>query len=200
MGRKSEESRVSYNKIASEYDTSREGQYTRFHIEELMNTVDVKEGDAVLDVACGNGTLLGKLKSKVDIQAHGIDISENMIRVAKKRYSDIDFKVESCCPLQFNDDSIDVITVCCAFHHFENPQGFANECKRVLRKDGVIYIADPNFNSLIRFIANSIIFPFTKSGDVKVYSAKELKEFFYKAGFQKVRTYRKGSGTFLKAK
>ena len=51
MGRKSEESRVSYNKIASEYGTSREGQYTRFHIQELVNTVDVKEGDAVLDEA-----------------------------------------------------------------------------------------------------------------------------------------------------
>ena len=104
-----------------------------------------------------------------------------------------------CCPFQFNDASNNVITVCCAFHHFENPQEFANECKRVLKEDGVLYIAEPNFNALIRFIANTIVVLFTKSGDVKVYSEKELKRFFYKAGFEKVRTYRKGSGIFLEA-
>ncbi len=38
MNKKTEESRIAYNKIASEYDTSREGQYTRFHIKELSDT------------------------------------------------------------------------------------------------------------------------------------------------------------------
>ena len=32
MNKKTEESRIAYNKIAAEYDTSREGKYTRFHI------------------------------------------------------------------------------------------------------------------------------------------------------------------------
>ncbi len=55
MNKKTEESRIAYNKTASEYDTSREGQYTRFHIKELSNTIDVSDGDIVLDVACGKG-------------------------------------------------------------------------------------------------------------------------------------------------
>lgn len=58
MNKKTEESRTAYNKIAFEYDTSREGQYTRFHIMELSNIVELHEGSVVLDVACGNGTLL----------------------------------------------------------------------------------------------------------------------------------------------
>ena len=40
MNKKTEESRIAYNKIASEYDASREGQYTRFHIMELADTID----------------------------------------------------------------------------------------------------------------------------------------------------------------
>lgn len=55
MGKKTEESRVSYNQMAFDYDTSIEGRYTAFHIEELVNTVLLKENDRVLDVACGTG-------------------------------------------------------------------------------------------------------------------------------------------------
>lgn len=200
MNRKTEDSRIAYNKIASEYDTSREGQYTRFHIQELSNTIDLREGDIVLDVACGNGTLLNELSKKAKIQAHGLDLSENMIHVAKMRYPNMNFKAQPCYPLEWSDESIDVITVCCAFHHFDNPQGFVNECKRVLKKNGTVYIADPNFGAFLRFIANYFWCPISKSGDVRIYSAKELETMFDYAGFQAVQVYKKGKGLFLKAK
>ena len=200
MKNKTEESRVAYNKIASEYDASREGQYTRFHIMELSNTVDLSAGNVVLDVACGNGTLLRELSKKAAIQANGIDISENMIYAAKMRYPDMNFEVKPCYPLEWSDESIDIITVCCAFHHFDNPQGFVNECKRVLKKDGTVYIAEPNFGAILRFFANKFWFPFSKSGDVRVYSPKELERFFFNSGFETVQVYRKDIGVFLKAK
>lgn len=199
MNKKTEQSRITYNKIASGYDTSKEGQYTRFHIMELSNTIDLNEGDVVLDVACGNGTLLGELSKKAKIQANGIDISENMIDSAKMRYPDMNFEVKPCCPLEWSDESIDVITVCCAFHHFENPQEFVKECKRVLKKNGAVYIADPNFGTIVRLIANIFWLPFSKSGDVRVYSKKELEKIFYNCGFKTVQVYEKGKGVFLKA-
>ena len=199
MNKKTEESRIAYNKIASEYDASMEGQYTRFHITELADTIELHEGNVVLDVACGNGTLLWELSKKAEIQANGIDISENMICSARMRYPDMSFKVRPCYPLEWSDESIDIITVCCAFHHFDNPHGFVNECKRVLKKNGTVYIADPNFGAVVRFIANKVLFPLSKSGDVRVYSPKELKKIFYNGGFRTVQVYRKGKGVFLKA-
>ena len=42
MNKKTEESRIAYNKIASEYDASKEGQYTRFHIMELSIVNDIR--------------------------------------------------------------------------------------------------------------------------------------------------------------
>lgn len=200
MNKKTEESRIAYNKIAFEYDTSREGQYTRFHIRELSNTIDLREGDIVLDVACGNGTLLNELSKKAKIQANGLDVSENMIHAAKMRYPDMNFKIQSCYPLDWSDESIDIITICCAFHHFENPQGFVNECKRVLKKNGTVYLADPNFGAFLRFLANKFWLPFSNSGDVRVYSPKELKTLFHNAGFTAVQVYRKEKGVFVKAK
>lgn len=199
MNKKTEESRAAYNKIAAEYDMSREGRYTRFHIGELCDTIVLREGAIVLDVACGNGTLLRELSKKAKIQANGIDISENMIHAAKMRCPSMNFEVKPCCPLEWGDESIDIITVCCAFHHFDDPGGFVNECRRVLKKNGAVYIADPNFGAVLRFFANHVWLPFSKSGDVKVYSKKELKAFFYKSGFQTVQAYKKGQGLFLKA-
>ena len=199
MNKKTEESRIAYNKIASEYDTSREGQYTSFHIKELSDTIDLRKNDVVLDVACGNGTLLSQLSKRAKIQANGIDVSENMIHAAKMRYPNMNFSVKPCYPLEWADESIDVITVCCAFHHFEYPQGFVNECKRVLKKSGAIYIADPNFGAVLRFFANNLWIPFSKNGDVRVYAPKELADFFYNSGFHSVQVYKKGKGLFLKA-
>ncbi len=200
MSRKTERSRIAYNKIASEYDSSREGRYTRSHIKELSDTIDLSEGDIVLDVACGNGTLLRELSKKAKIQANGIDISENMIHAAKTRYPDMNFDVKPCCPLEWGDESIDIITVCCAFHHFDDPQGFVNECGRVIKKNGTVYIAEPNFGAVLRFLANTFWCPFSKSGDVRIYSQKALAAFFYDAGFQTVRVYKKDTGLFLRAK
>ena len=200
MNKKTEESRIAYNKIASEYDTSKEGRYTRFHIMELSNRIDLSEDNVVLDVACGNGTLLRELSKKAKIQANGIDISENMISSAKMRYPNINFQVKPCYPLEWGDESIDIITVCCAFHHFDNPHGFVNECQRVLKKNGTVYIADPNWGAVIRVLANKIWIPFSKSGDVKIYSGKELETFFYNGGFKNVQVYAEGKGLFLKAK
>ncbi|MDE7018694.1 MAG: methyltransferase domain-containing protein [Lachnospiraceae bacterium] len=200
MNKKTEQSRIAYNQKASAYDASMEGQYTRFHIMELSNTVDLSAGDVVLDVACGNGTLLRELSKKAKILANGIDISENMINEAKKRYPDMNFEVKPCYPLEWSDGSIDIITVCCAFHHFDNPQGFVNECRRVLKENGTVYIADPNVGAVVRFVANKLWFPFSKSGDVRVYSQKELEQIFLNSGFKTVQVYRKGRGMFLKAK
>ena len=199
MKNKTEASRLAYNKIASDYDASKEGRYTRFHIGELSATIDVRDGDVVLDVACGNGTLLGELSKRADIQAHGIDIAEEMIRAAKTRHPNMHFEARSCYPLAWGDESVDIITVCCAFHHFENPQEFADECSRVLKQGGSVYVAEPNFGAALRFLANTIWFPFAKSGDVKVYGPKTLAAFFYAVGFQAVRVYKKGAGLFLKA-
>ncbi len=200
VNQKTEESRIAYNKLAPVYDTSKEGKYTRFHRKELVHIIPLQPGDVVLDVACGNGTLLGELSQKARIHGNGIDISENMIHAAKNRCPTLNFQVKPCCPLEWQDETVEVITVCCGFHHFEKPQAFVNECKRVLKKGGAVYIAEPNFGPMLRFLANKFWFRFSKSGDVRIYSPKELEAFFYGAGFSAVQAYKKGKGVFLTAK
>lgn len=186
--------------MAAAYDTSPEGTYTRPHKEELVQQVALRDGDCVLDVACGNGALLGALSKKATIQAFGVDLSANMIAAAKACHPDCAFAVGACVPLSFEKESMDVITVSCAFHHFEDPGAFARECMRVLKPGGRLYLAEPYFTPVIRFLANLLWVPFAKSGDVKVYHEKELHTMFEAVGFCEIKTYVKGTVLFCSGK
>lgn len=199
MGKKTEQSKRVYNDMAGVYDSGPEGNYTRPHKAEIVKKAELKEGDHILDVACGNGHLLGALSEKTRVHAFGVDISENMIAAARERYPACTFAVGACTPLNFGNESMDVITVSCAFHHFETPQMFADECMRVLKRSGKVYIAEPFFSPVVRWLANRVVFPFSKSGDVKVYSPKELRRFFELAGFTDIESYIKGTVLFLSA-
>lgn len=53
---------------------------------------------------------------------------------------------------------------------------------------------------VIRWLANTVVFPFSKSGDVKVYSEQELRRIFEAAGFRDIETYIRGTVLFFSAK
>lgn len=200
MGKRTERSKKTYDQMAAGYDTSPEGYYTKPHKAELIKRVTIRDGDRILDVACGNGILLGALSKKASIHAFGVDLSENMIAAARERYPEGTFAVSACVPLPFENESMDVIAVSCAFHHFEDPHAFAGECMRVLKKNGRVYMAEPFFTTVVRWFANTVVFPFAKSGDVKVYSQHELRGMFEAAGFRGVETYTKDTVLFFSAK
>lgn len=172
---------------------------TRSHKQEIIKKAVLRDGDNVLDVACGNGYLLGELSKKARVNAFGVDIAENMIASARERYPACTFTVGPCAPLGFENESMDVITVYCAFHHFENPQTFADECLRVLKVNGKVFIAEPFFSPLVRCLANTLVFPFSKKGDVRVYSQRELQLFFESAGFTEFESYITDTVLFLSA-
>lgn len=197
MDKRTERSKITYDRMAAGYDSSPEGSYTKPHKAELVRRVALRDGDSVLDVACGNGTLLGEFSRKANIHAYGVDLSEKMIAAARERHPDCTFAVSPCTPLPFQNKSMDVITVSCAFHHFADPGAFAGECMRVLRPGGMLYMAEPFFPPVIRWLANTIWLPFAKSGDVRAYNSKELTAFFGHAGFGQIESYASGSVLFF---
>lgn len=200
MGIRAERSKITYNNMAAGYDASPEGSYTKPHKAELVRQVILRDGDSILDVACGNGTLLGELLRKAEIHAYGLDLSENMIAAAKERHPDCTFAAGPCVPLPVENESMDAVTVSCAFHHFEDPRAFAQECMRVLKTGGTLYMAEPFFSPVIRWLANRVVFPFSKSGDVKVYSGQELCAMFQAAGFRDIEAVARGSVLFFLAR
>ena len=166
-----------YNKKASDYDNTLDGKLTEKFKSLLLGAVDVKDGDSVLDIGCGNGTLLSRIAKIKSIRGFGTDISPEMVKNATARHPQLEFVASGCDNIPFDDNSMDIITVCAAYHHFPNIKSFAAEAKRLLKENGNLYIAEIYLPPVIRHIAN-IFLPLSKSGDVRLYSPKEIIDTF----------------------
>lgn len=99
----------------------------------------------VLDIACGEG-YGSKLLSKVAHQVCGVDISEETIKHAEKKYSshNLNFNVGSAEEIPFHDNFFDVVISFETIEHLENHDGMISEIKRVLKQDGILIISSPN--------------------------------------------------------
>lgn len=181
-----ERSRESYNKLADHYDSSFEGRFTLEFKNMLMEEIKAEQGDRVLDVACGNGTLLHMLARKFGTTGYGADISEKMIENARSKYPDMVFETAGCEKIPFDDRSFDLLTVCAAYHHFPDVGAFAAEANRLLKTGGRLFIADVYYPNPVRFILNPFV-PMSKAGDVKFYAPKAIIRTFERSGFRHER-------------
>jgi len=147
----------SFASRAAKYDEGFEGKASRRFYNLLLREVALSPGMSVLDVGCGTGALLARLCAGCDIDAHGIDMEQNMIDVAKNKHPLMDFSLSRCNETPFADKSFDVIVACMAYHHFDNKEGFAKEATRLLKDGGILYIADPRFPQPLRKTINAIL-------------------------------------------
>ena len=185
MGNFNEKSRAAYNQIADHYDSTYDGQFTRRFKDLLAATITLQENCNVLDVACGNGSLLAALNRRAPINGVGIDIAERMIKNAAANYPDMEFQVSGCEAMPFQNETMDIIAVCAAYHHFPDVTDFAREAYRVLRPKGRLYIAEVYLPAVLRWICNPFI-PLSRSGDVRFYSPKKIAANFKRFGFEEV--------------
>ena len=177
-------SKNSYDKKAENYDSTFDGKFTVKFKRMMCKTVCINDNSTVVDVACGNGRLLNMLAEKSTFYGHGVDISDKMIEQAKKINPNMDFYVAGCENLPFENGKIDIITVCAAFHHLPNIQKFAEEAERVMKKGGILYIAEVYLPTILRVICNPFL-KFSRAGDVKFYSSNEIVSLFENNGFVK---------------
>lgn len=175
-------SRAAYNKKAKGYDDSFEGKFTLSYNRLLAQRAEIKDGDAVLDVACGNGRLLAMLAERCAIKGYGIDIAEEMAAQAKLQNPGMQFTAGSCEHLPYPDAVMDIVTVSAAYHHFPHVDIFAREACRVLKPGGKIYIAEVYYPFFPRIIYNPLL-PLLKEGDVKFYSPGAIMRTLREAGF-----------------
>ena len=89
-----------FNKVALERDKwKNRNRYYHQDIEKLFNFL-VPENSSVLEIGCGTGDILSRLKSE---KKKGIDISPEMISVAKNKYPGLNFDTGDAENLSLNE-------------------------------------------------------------------------------------------------
>ena len=99
----------------------------------------------VLDLMCGTGFLLNKIKTeRPDLALFGIDSNEDFISFATKNYPNIEFSVKDVFNI-VEDIKFDIIICTGGTHHLKDEikLSFLNIIKKSLNPNGVAIIADP---------------------------------------------------------
>ena len=102
----------------------------------------------ILDIATGTGDLAINLTRTNASQIIGLDISEGMLDVGRKKilkkelHQTIDMVVGDSENLPFNDSSFDAITVAFGVRNFENLEVGLAEILRVLKPGGVFVVLE----------------------------------------------------------
>jgi SAM-dependent methyltransferase len=96
--------------------------------EAALERVQPRPGDRVLDIGCGVGAFL-RLVSERGAKTFGIDASEALVQLARKRVPEADLRVGDMEALPYDDDTFDLVT---GFNSFF----FANDIVTALREAG----------------------------------------------------------------
>lgn len=111
--------------------------------ERVINTIldnsQVKENTRVLDVACGTGVLFPDYIKRGAVVT-GVDISPEMVKIAKKNFPEIEVICEDVEKLDFSE-KFDVVMVYNAFPHFPHPQRVIEKLSTFLRDGGRLSVA-----------------------------------------------------------
>jgi ubiquinone/menaquinone biosynthesis C-methylase UbiE len=137
---------VDFGRLARRYDELRDsGELYWEAVEVLADEADLR-GRRVLDVACGTGQLAAALAERYGCKVWGIDVSPEMIEVARARVpAGVGLRVGRAEELEFKDGWFERVVTTFAIHHFERPKAF-REIQRVLQPGGIFGIGsfDPS--------------------------------------------------------
>lgn len=101
-------------------------------------------GRDILEVGCGNGYAASLITGEKPRSYTGLDIMPEQLEKARARdLPDASFVEGSADDLSaFPDGSFDAVLDFCILHHVEGWRTFFDECHRVLKDGGNIYVAD----------------------------------------------------------
>lgn len=151
----------------------------------ILRYLDPKEGERILDVACGGGFLSLKIAER-GCEVCAIDISEESInrakRFAEKARIACEFRVGNAEALSYPDGYFDKIVCSSSLEHFEDDVRALKEMRRVLKPPGSIVLTVDSFTYPI---SNHLKEEHRMIGQVvNYYTLETLKERFEIAGFE----------------
>lgn len=98
----------------------------------FRNILHIPLAGQLLDIGCGDGSLVEAFNREIQVHARGIDISDG-----------INFEAD---PLPCKDDEFDIVLMYSVIEHLYDPGNILSEVRRVLKPRGILLIITPHFD------------------------------------------------------
>ncbi len=122
--------------------------------QEVLRRLNLQKGEHVLDIGCGPGFLAAEMATKVGPtgQVRGIDFSEPMLTMARRRCRDLgwtSFLGAFASELPYVNERFDVAVAVQVYGYLHDLEHAVAELYRVLRPGGRALILDSDWDSLV---------------------------------------------------
>lgn len=147
-----------------------------------LKSKPLKQGK-ILDIGCGRGFFLHEFQN-LGWEVSGTEFSEDSCENAKEILGDKVYVERSLQSLPFEEESFDLVTMWHVLEHLENYQDAVGAIKKIIKKDGVVLVEVPNFDSLQAHLARSRWLYLEAPRHLLHFNLGALKELFEKEGFK----------------
>ncbi len=177
-----------FDSEAKEYNKNRtkgiHGYFAAKETKVIMEFLDVKKGEKILDAGCGSGLHCKKIKDLGGIP-YGIDISKNMIETLKK--NKIKGEIADIENFDLNR-KFDKALSAGVFEFIKNQASAVKSIKKHLKKGGIIVIHYPRFSIFgILYFLFHFVFHRIK---IKLFTKKQIENLLKKNRFY-IEEYKK---------
>ena len=112
--------------------------------------------ERVIDLCCGSGFLIKDLQGRF-AKVYGIDLSLDMLEVARRFVPDARLIAGSAECMPIRPDSFQAATCKGSLHHTRDHLGFLRDCAAILEPGGIFVISEPcNDNRLLHWLRRAM--------------------------------------------
>ena len=155
-------------------------------LEPVVSSWELNETSSVLDIGCGVGRALLRMKESGVGPVSGIDLSPGMIEAAKQKLPEADLRVGSVLELPWEEDSFSHVLSIEVLYYLKDPLKGLKENYRVLKPGGT-------FSSVIEYFEEneaSWVWEEKLPMNIKRWTSQQWVEAFKTAGFNDVLAQR----------
>lgn len=132
--------KAGYNQCAKNYADNRDLFKNQKYLEDLAR--ELPAGAKILDIGCGSGIPIDKFLFEKGFKVIGVDISEEMISLAKKNLPGNEYLVKDMAEIDFPVNSFDAVVSFYAIFHIPREEHLAllKKLHTLLKTDGHLAI------------------------------------------------------------
>lgn len=128
-----------FNQLAFDWDNR--CIHEDMKLKKIIDISSIKNNAKILDVGTGTGVLIKYLLNKDPREIVGVDFSENMIKMAKSKYSDSRVRFIVSDIMEFNESGFDYIFLYSVYPHIAENELLFYHLSSLLNPSGEIIIA-----------------------------------------------------------